>query len=53
MMFEALGARAVVADFNGGTLSTEGGVLLLRQMDRGLGLSRELASCFQDTRDQR
>ncbi len=40
-------------DFTGGTLSTDGGVLLLRQLDAGLGLTRELASCFQDWRDHR
>jgi hypothetical protein len=43
----------VVADFSGGALSSDGGVLLLRQVDRGLGLSRALAGCFEDRRDLR
>ncbi len=51
--FQDLGVRKVVADFDGGTLSSDGGVLLLRQIDRGLGMTRTLAGCFGDRRDQR
>lgn len=51
--FQELGARKVVADFSGGALSSDGGVLLLRQIDRGLGVTRTLASCFRDRRDAR
>ena len=40
------------ADFSGGTLSSDGGVLLLRQVDAGLGLTHRLAACFQDGRQQ-
>lgn len=50
--FQELGARQVVADFSGGTLSTDGGVLLLRQIDAGLGVTRTLAGCFEDRRDR-
>lgn len=53
LLFDDLVNRAVVADFSAGHLSSDGGVLLLRQLDRGLGLSRELAGCFHDTRDPR
>ena len=53
MLFQDLGARKVAADFSGGTLSSDGGVLLLRQVDLGLGLTRRLAGCFQDLRDGR
>ena len=42
-----------MVDFSGGTLSSDGGVLLLRQVDRGLGVSRNLARCFNDRRDAR
>jgi hypothetical protein len=51
--FQALGERRVVADFSGGYLSSDGGVMLLRQLDQSLGLSRRLASCFVDERDAR
>ena len=53
LLFQDLGPRKVVADFSGGTLSSDGGVLLLRQVDRGLGLTRSLARCFYDLRDER
>lgn len=53
LLFAELGSRQVVADFSAGHLSSDGGVLLLRQVDHGLGLSRTLAACFRDTRDAR
>jgi hypothetical protein len=53
LLFQDLGARKVVADFSGGTLSSDGGVLLLRQVDQQMGLTRALAGCFRDTRDAR
>jgi hypothetical protein len=53
LLFQDLGSRQVVADFSGGTLSTDGGALLLRQADHRLGLARALAACFDDQRDLR
>jgi hypothetical protein len=53
LLFQDLGSRQVVADFTGGTLSTDGGALLLRQADHRLGLARSLAECFDDQRDPR
>jgi Transposase DDE domain group 1 len=52
LLFQDLGERKVVADFSGGRLSSDGGALLLRQVDAGLGLSRALARCFSDRRRQ-
>lgn len=43
----------MVVDFTGGALSSDGGVLLLRQIDRGLGVTRALGRCFEDRRDPR
>src|ERR1022692_3330555 len=51
MLFSELGSRQVVADFSGGTLSSDAGALLLRQVDINLGLTAELALCFNDQRD--
>jgi len=51
MLFQDLGARKVAADFSGGTLSSDGGVLLVRQVDLSLGLTRRLADCFDDARN--
>jgi hypothetical protein len=53
MLFDPLASRQVVVDFSGGHLSSDGGALLLSQIDRGLGVSRLLAQCFSDYRDQR
>ena len=36
LLFQDRGTRQVVADFSGGYLSSDGGALLLRQIDRGL-----------------
>jgi DDE family transposase len=52
LLFQDLGGRKVLADFSGGTLSSDGGVLLLRQVDANLGLTRSLAQCFYDHRNQ-
>jgi hypothetical protein len=53
MLFQDLGSRQVVADFSGGTLSSDCGALFLRQTDHNLGLTLELARCFEDRRDAR
>ena len=50
--FEALGSRKVTASFDGGAITSNAGALLLRQTDRGIGLSRQAAACFKDGRDQ-
>ena len=43
--FEAHFSRRVVAQFTGDCLTTEGGSLLLRQVDRKIGLPRRVAAC--------
>jgi hypothetical protein len=52
LLFQALGGREVIADFSGGTLSSDAGVLLLREVDASLGLTQGLAGCFSDFREQ-
>jgi hypothetical protein len=52
LLFDDLGSRRVQADFSGGHLSSDGGVLLLRQLDYRLGVSRGLAQCIHDARHQ-
>ena len=49
--FEAHYSREVVARFDGGTMSSDGGALLLRQTDRRLNLLPRLAECFEDRRN--
>ena len=43
--------RAVIASFDGGTLSSDGGSLLLRQVEKRTGILRQFADCFIDHRD--
>ena len=45
-------ALRVVTDFEGGTLSSDGGCLLLRRTDRRIGLLKRLSGCFTDHRRQ-
>lgn len=49
--FGRLGRRVIEADFTGGDLSSDGGLLLLRQLDERLGLSRAAAAAIPDPRD--
>ena len=49
--FEPHGRRRVVADFDGGPITSDAGLLLLRRVDRHLALSDQAATCFTDHRD--
>src|SRR5271169_4890878 len=42
--------KAVVVRFDGGRLSSEGGLLALREVERRLGLAGRLAGCLADRR---
>src|SRR6516225_9616162 len=42
--------KAVVARFDGGRLSSEGGLLALREIERRVGLAERLAACLIDPR---
>ena len=50
--FKAQGRRQIVARFDGGTISSDGGAFLLRQTDQRLNLIPRLACCFLDGRNQ-
>ena len=50
--FEAHSSRHVVAGFDGGAMTSDGGALLLRSVDRRIGLLSRLAECFTDFRQQ-
>ena len=51
-VFPAIYRKKVTAAFDGGRLTSDGGVLLLAQAERGLGLATALARCIADRRDQ-
>jgi len=48
--FHALYRRAVIAQFNGGTLTSDGGALLLRETEKRLRIIDRFAQCFTDYR---
>jgi hypothetical protein len=50
-LFEEHFSRQVVAEFSGEQLSTDGGALLLREVDRKIHLLPRVAECFYDGRD--
>jgi len=49
--FQTLHSRQVVAAFDGGKVSSDGGGLLLREVEERWGLIRQFAGCFTDHRD--
>ncbi len=53
MQFTRVKRQQVVADFNGGRLTTDAGVLLLREVDRRIGLLDAINDCLPDPRDSR
>ena len=50
--FHGLFQRKVKARFDGGKITSDAGVLLLREVERGTGLIAGLAECFRDHRDR-
>jgi hypothetical protein len=47
---QALNNREVIADFSGGRITSDGGGLLLREVEARLGIIRQFAECFRDYR---
>lgn len=50
--FPAVKRRAVQASFTGGDVTSDGGIALLRQVDRKLGLTKQLARVLPDPRNR-
>lgn len=48
--FSKVGRRQVQAAFDGGDLTSDGGLVLLREVDRRLGLTKAAAAAFVDDR---
>ncbi len=49
--FHALGRREVVGRFDGGSITSDAGGLLLRETEKRTGIISGFAQCFQDMRD--
>lgn len=50
LAFHGLGRRKVVGGFNGGEISSDGGGLLLREVEQRTHILRRLSACFTDHR---
>ena len=49
--FLSLGRREIIGRFDGGRLTSDGGGLLLREVDARIGLMERVAGCFKDYRN--
>lgn len=49
--FQGLKNREVVGSFNGGTITSDAGSLLLREVEARTGILEEFSGCFKDHRD--
>jgi len=49
--FHPLKHREIRAQFDGGAITTEGGGLLLREVEKRIGIVRQFAGCFRDYRN--
>ena len=52
-VFQGFQRRRVTAAFDGGSITSNAGALLLREVDRFVGLFDRVAACFKDHRDPR
>jgi len=50
--FSSVSRKKIQADFNGGRLTSDAGTLLLREVDRHLGLIDQLNDSIPDPRNQ-
>jgi len=51
--FQALGRREILADFNGGTITSDAGGILLREVEKRTNILGRFAQCFTDYRNQK
>jgi hypothetical protein len=49
--FHPLKHREIRAQFDGGAITTDGGGLLLREVEKRIGIVRQFAACFRDYRN--
>lgn len=51
--FGQLERRQVIADFSGGQITSDGGLILIAQLDQHYRITERFAQCFEDHRDQK
>jgi hypothetical protein len=52
LLFSSLGSKKICADFNGGSLTSDAGALLVREVDKHLGLIDAINRCIPDPRNE-
>lgn len=52
LVFQGYSGKKLEADFNGGTVTSDGGVLFLRAVEAKVNIIRRYADCLRDTRHQ-
>ncbi len=52
IQFSPYRGRKIETNFEGGDITSDGGILFLREIDQKLGFTKELANCIPDTRAQ-
>ncbi len=50
--FQPLGRKEITADFDGGTITSDGGGVLLREVEQRTNILGRFAQCFKDHRNQ-
>ena len=50
--FQDLKRRRVVANFDGGDITSDAGGLLLREVEEKYGIIKQFSGCFKDYRDE-
>ncbi|MBN1509212.1 MAG: IS1380 family transposase [Sedimentisphaerales bacterium] len=51
IVLQAGNDRTLVGQFNGGTICSDGGAILLKQVEQATGIIRQFAACFTDHRN--
>lgn len=49
--FRSIKGRKVIADFTGGRITSDAGIVLLAELDKKLKITKKFAKCFRDHRD--
>ncbi len=51
LKFGRIKGRKVIADFSGGRITSDAGIVLMAELDRKLRITSRFAECFRDYRD--
>ncbi len=46
-----LKAKEIIANFSGGKITSNAGIILIAELDKRLKISKQFADCFQDYRN--